>query len=90
MKRTIIRLLVLAMVVITASSCTSTMGQRVMGGFQQIISSPFQVSQNIRTEMPKAKFQPIGAAGGAVKGSFDMTKQIVNGVMTILTFFRTK
>ncbi len=90
MKRIILRLLVLAIVVVTASSCTSTMGQRVMGGFQQIISSPFQVSQNIRTEMPKAKFQPIGAFGGSVKGGFDMTKQIVNGVMTILTFFRTK
>ena len=90
MKQTILKLSLLFFIVITASSCTSTMGQRAWGGLQQIMTSPFQVSSNIRTEMPKAKFQPIGAAGGAVKGGFDMTKQIVNGVMTILTFFKTK
>ena len=80
----------MALIVTTASSCSFTMGERLRGGFEQIITSPFQVSNNIRTEMPKAKVQPIGAIGGSVKGGFYMGKQIINGIMTILTFFKTR
>ena len=64
--------------------------ERAGGGIQQIVTSPLQVSDNIREETPKAKFKPIGAVGGTVKGGLYMGKQIVSGILTVLTFFKTK
>jgi hypothetical protein len=90
MKHAILKLSVLAMIVTTTASCSTTMLERAGGGFQQILTSPFQVSENIRAETPKAKFKPIGAVGGTVKGGVYMGQQIVSGILTVLTFFNTK
>ncbi len=90
MRRVALNSLVLAIIVITMTSCSLTMGERLKTGLNDIITSPLQVRDNVRTEIPKAQFAPFGAVGGSVKGGFYMGKQIVNGVMTILAFFKAR
>jgi hypothetical protein len=90
MKRLVATIFLLVAVLFSASSCSSVMGDRFWGGLKQVASSPLQIRDNVREEMPKAQVAPIGATGGAIKGGFYMVKQVVTGIFTALTFFNTK
>ncbi len=56
---------------------------RVQGGLKDILISPLQVTDNVKTEMKVAKFMPFGIVGGTTKGTFYMAKQIVDGAWAI-------
>jgi len=49
------------------------------------MTSPFQVSDNVRTEGANAKFLPFGLTGGLLKGCFYMVKQMVGGTLDMVT-----
>ena len=50
-----------------------------------MVLAPLQVSGNIKAETANAKFLPFALAGGFLKGSFYMAKQIVSGTLNVVT-----
>jgi hypothetical protein len=59
--------------------------ERFQDGFKRVMTSPFQVSNNVRTEGNNAKFLPFGLTGGFLKGCFYMAKEIISGTMDMAT-----
>lgn len=53
-------------------------------GLRTIVTSPSQLTDNIKTEIDHADFMPVGLVGGALKGTFYMGKQLVDGVWKII------
>jgi hypothetical protein len=77
-------LIVLAMLSLSAPGFADTSG-RFQSGFKRVMTSPFQVSDNVRTEGNNAKFLPFGLTGGFLKGCFYMAKEIISGTMEMAT-----
>jgi hypothetical protein len=84
MKRVASILIVLAMFSLSTQGFADTSG-RFRGGFKRVMTSPFQVSDNVRTEGNNAKFLPFGLTGGFLKGCFYMVKEMVGGTMDMVT-----
>jgi len=84
MKRMVSFFLALAVVVWALPSFADT-AQKFQGGFKDVIMAPLQVSDNVKTETTNAKFLPFALAGGFLKGSFYMAKQIVTGTLNMVT-----
>jgi len=84
MKRIISVLIALAVVSLSSPSFADTM-QKFQGGVRDVMMSPLQVSDSVKSETANAKFLPFALAGGFLKGSFYMAKQIVTGTLDIVT-----
>ena len=82
--RFITSLLVLAVLMLSVP-CFADSAQKFQGGIRDVIMSPLQVSDNVKAETTNAKFLPFALAGGFLKGSFYMAKQIVTGTVNVLT-----
>lgn len=85
MKRTVSILTALVVFVALSVPCFANTSDRFQGGLKRVVTSPFQVSDNVRTEGSNAKFLPFGLTGGFLKGCFYMVKEIVGGTMDIVT-----
>jgi hypothetical protein len=84
MKRMISFLIAIAMVALSMPAYADTM-QKFQGGIKDVMMSPLQVSDNVKTETTNAKFLPFALVGGILKGSFYMAKQIVTGTLDVVT-----
>lgn len=84
MKRTVSILIVLGVLSLSVPGFAGT-SERFRGGFRRVMTSPFQVSDNVRTEGNNAKFLPFGLTGGFLKGCFYMVKEIISGTMDMAT-----
>jgi hypothetical protein len=82
MKRTISLLIALAVI---STPCFADTITKFRGGIKDVVMSPLQVSDSVKTETTNAKFLPFALAGGLVKGSFYMAKQIVTGSLDVVT-----
>ncbi len=86
MKRTLSFLI--AAVVLIAFAVPSFAGSRVekfKSGLKSVVTSPAQVSDHLMAETKNAKFYPFAFAGGFLKGVFYMGKNIVTGLVDIVT-----
>jgi len=83
MKRTISVLITVAVLGLSAPSFADTIG-KFQGGLKDVMTSPLQVSTNVKTETTDAKFLPFALVGGLLKGSFYMAKQIVTGTYSMV------
>ena len=78
--------ILIALSVITWNTpCFAGTEQKFQNGMRDVIMSPLQVSNNVKTETTNAKFLPFALAGGFLKGSFYMAKQIVTGTLGMVT-----
>ena len=84
MKRIMSFIVVLAVVGLSIPSFADT-AQKFKGGIRDVMMSPLQVSDSVKTESTNAKFLPFALAGGFLKGSFYMAKQIVTGTLDVVT-----
>ena len=78
-------LLVVALVVLQASLSFANPSDRFQMGARHIFYSHKQIIEGLRTEPPKAKFVPFGYAGGVIKGTGFMARDIIQGIFEILT-----
>ncbi len=91
MKKILSMLLVAAMVACLAAPVyAGTAGENLKGGFKTIGMSPMQVSDGVKEGWDAAKFKPLGAVGGLLKGVFYMGKDIVTGAWDVLTCWTDK
>jgi len=60
-------------------------GQKFQSGIKDVLTSPFQVTENVKQETTNAKFLPFALVGGLLKGSFYMAKKIVTGTLMVVT-----
>jgi hypothetical protein len=65
--------------------CFAGPSERFQNGFRRVMTSPFQVSHNVKTEGANAKFLPFGLTGGFLKGCFYMVKEMIGGTMDMAT-----
>jgi len=77
--------LVILALCITASTSFADPASKFQGGVKDVVLAPLQVSGNIKAETANAKFLPFALAGGFLKGSFYMAKQIVSGTLNVVT-----
>ena len=84
MKRMVSFLIALAVVVLSVPCFADTM-HKFQGGVKDIVTSPLQVSDNVKAETTNAKFLPFALVGGILKGTFYMAKQIVTGTLDVVT-----
>ena len=84
MKRMVFVLIAFVVLAMSAP-CFANTSDRFKGGFKRMMTSPFQVSDNVRTEGSKAKFLPFGLTGGFIKGCFYMVKEMVSGTVDMVT-----
>ena len=84
MKRMVSFFIVLVAITGAAPSFADT-AQKFQGGLKDVIMAPLQVSDNVKMETTNAKFLPFAFAGGFLKGSFYMAKQIVTGTLHMVT-----
>ena len=83
MKRILLSVTVLMFVATTSFALPVV--DKAVSGLKDVATSPLEVSDNVKTEMHTAKFMPFGIAGGFLKGSFYMGKQVVGGIFKIIT-----
>lgn len=77
---------VIALAVVGLSvPCFADTAMKFKSGVKDVMMSPLQVSDNVKAETTNAKFLPFALAGGFLKGSFYMAKQIVTGTLTVVT-----
>ncbi len=82
------RILSFALAITVIALCTPSFADsisKIKGGVRDIMMSPLQVSDNVKTETTHAKFLPFALAGGLLKGGFYMAKQIVTGSLDVVT-----
>jgi hypothetical protein len=84
MKR-ILSVLIAVAVVGLSVPCFADTVSKFQGGVRDVMMSPLQVSDNVKTETTNAKFLPFALVGGFMKGSFYMAKQIVTGTYAMVT-----
>jgi len=84
MKRIVSILIAVAVVALAVPSFADTVS-KLQGGVKDVIMSPLQVSDNVKAETANAKFLPFALAGGFLKGTFYMAKQIVTGTLDVVT-----
>jgi len=72
-------------VMVCAVPSWANTAEKLKGGFKDVIMAPLQISNNVKAETANAKFIPFALAGGFLKGSFYMAKQIVSGALNIVT-----
>ena len=84
MKRMVSILIALSVVALSVPSFADPI-TKIQGGIKDVVMSPLQVSDNVKEETTNAKFLPFALAGGMLKGSFYMVKQIVTGTLDIVT-----
>jgi len=84
MKRLVSILIAVAVIGLSVPSFADTV-EKFKGGLKEVIMSPLQVSDNVKTESTNAKFLPFALAGGFIKGSFYMVKDIVTGTVHMVT-----
>ena len=80
-----VAVLVVLVLLVFSVTCFADTAQKFQGGIRDVIMSPLQVSDNVKSETANAKFLPFALAGGFLKGSFYMAKQIVSGALNIVT-----
>jgi hypothetical protein len=76
--------LTLSFLTLSAPSFADT-AKKFQSGIKDVIMSPLQVSDNVKTETANAKFLPFALVGGLLKGSFYMAKKIVTGTVIVVT-----
>jgi len=84
MKKIVSVFIALAVVALSVPSFADTV-TKFQGGVKDVMMSPLQVSDSVKTETTNAKFLPFALAGGILKGSFYMAKQIVTGTLDVVT-----
>jgi hypothetical protein len=85
MKKYMVSVLMVLAVVVTNVPCFADTMSKFQGGVRDVVMSPLQISDNVKTETTNAKFLPFALAGGFLKGSFYMAKQIVTGTLDMVT-----
>ena len=85
MKRMVSFFIALAVVLVWAVPSFAEPAEKFQGGFKDVLTAPLQVSDNVKAETANAKFLPFALAGGFLKGSFYMAKQIVTGTLNMVT-----
>lgn len=80
-----VSILIAFAVVALSVPCFADTMQKFQGGVRDVMMSPLQVSDNVKAETTHAKFLPFALAGGFLKGSFYMAKQIVTGTLDVVT-----
>ena len=87
MKKNLSIFLTFMMIVMFASAGYAAVGQeKLAGGFKKIFESPIQLKDGIVNEYNAAKFKPFGVLGGALKGLFYTGKEVVTGLLEVVTF----
>ena len=66
-------------------TCFADTAAKFQSGVKDVMMSPLQVSDSVKTETTNAKFLPFALVGGMLKGSFYMAKQIVTGILDVST-----
>jgi len=84
MKRTVSAFVAVAVIALSVP-CFADTAQKFQGGIKDVLTSPLQVSDNVKSETDHAKFLPFAFVGGLLKGSFYMAKQIVTGTLDVVT-----
>ncbi|MDE2028347.1 MAG: hypothetical protein KGK03_10205 [Candidatus Omnitrophica bacterium] len=84
MKRTVSFLVALAVVGLSVPGFADPPG-KFKGGIKDVLTSPLQISDSVRTETKHAKFLPFAIVGGLLKGTFYMAKQVVDGTLNVVT-----
>ena len=84
MKRTVCAVAMLAVMTLSVP-CFADTAQKFQGGVKDVLTSPMQVSDNVKAETAHAKFLPFALVGGLLKGGFYMVKQIVTGSLDVVT-----
>lgn len=87
MKKFLSILLVVAIAACVTAPVYASMGEKFQGGIKTAFKSPLQVKDGVVEGWNDAKFKPIGAAGGLLKGLFYMGKDLVTGLFDAATFF---
>ena len=77
--------LVILVVATLSLPCFADTSSKFKNGIKDVFMSPLQVSDNVKTETTNAKFLPFALAGGFLKGTFYMAKQIVTGTVAVVT-----
>ena len=85
MKRMLSFLIVLVVCVVTTPSFAGSPVEKFKSGLKDVITAPVQVSDKIMEETKNTKFFPFAFAGGLLKGVFYMGKNIVTGLVDIVT-----
>ncbi len=85
MKRMLSFLIVLVVCVAATPSFAGTVAGKFQDGLKSVITAPVQVSDKLMEETKNAKFFPFAFAGGLLKGVFYMGKNIVTGLVDIVT-----
>lgn len=62
------------------------MTEKLKEGFKKVITAPLNVSDGINEEYKEAEFKPFGVIGGIVQGLFYTGKDILIGVLEMVTF----
>jgi len=65
--------------------CFADTAAKFQSGVKDVLMSPLQISDNVKAETKNTKFLPFALAGGLIKGTFYMVKQIVTGTLTVVT-----
>ncbi len=86
MKRTLSFLIVaVVLIAFAVPSFAGSPVEKFKSGLKSVITSPAQISDNLMAETKNAKFFPFAFAGGLLKGVFYMGKNIVTGLVDIVT-----
>lgn len=60
--------------------------EKAKAGAEKIVKSPVQIYDNIKGEYDSAGLNPFGLFGGLMKGLFFTGRDVVSGLVDILTF----
>jgi len=85
MKRVLSFLIALVVCGTATPSFAGTVADKFQAGVKTVVMSPAQVSDKLMEETKNAKFFPFAFAGGLLKGVFYMGKDIVTGLVDIVT-----
>ena len=85
MKNMLSFLVVLVVCAVTTPSFAGSPVEKFKSGLKSVITSPAQVSDKLMEETKNAKFFPFAFVGGLLKGVFYMGKNIVTGLVDIVT-----
>lgn len=86
MKKALVLVLIAVFAVAVAMPVyAGDMGEKAKGGFETFFKSPMQVKDHIEAEYEASEFKPFGILGGLFKGTFYFGKDLVTGLVDVLT-----
>ena len=89
MKRTLATAMVFAFVLSLSTPVAFALPEPILKlktGVVDVLTSPLEIKNSAVDEIKASHYNPLGLAGGILKGSFYMVKKSVSGAMDIVTF----